>query len=251
MTLQRRRYSRIPVGALEALPDTVSRARSGRELYAELWLCSLRRTLPGVLRTGEAALAELLDWPLPTLRRRLRELESADLISFDRPRRVLQVRAAIPNDPPRGSRTVAIAMFRDLRELPPESPVTQAIEQDLERAIAGSDFERVWREVISESDAHSGIESGAQSGGESGTHSGVVSRDPRDPRSEDPGAGRPRPGPVPAAAPAAPRSMGAPPAPGGQPPAAADDAREQRDERPYMREIRLRIERAAARSTMR
>jgi hypothetical protein len=63
----RRRYSRIPVGVLETLPAGVSRARSGRELYAELWLRSHRRTLPGVLRAGEGTLADILAWPLPTL----------------------------------------------------------------------------------------------------------------------------------------------------------------------------------------
>jgi hypothetical protein len=78
------------------------------------------------------------------------ELEAAGLVRFDKADRVLQVVGAIENDPPRGSRTVAVAFARDLRELPQHSPVTEAIRRDLERVIAGTDFERVWREAQAE-----------------------------------------------------------------------------------------------------
>jgi hypothetical protein len=112
----------------------------------------------------------------------MRELETAGLVRFDQADRVLQVVGAIENDPPRGSRTVAIAFARDLRELPQHSSVTEAIRRDLERVIAGTDFERVWREAQAETGSHSEPHSEPQSEGVS------LYRDPGsvDPRSVDP-----------------------------------------------------------------
>jgi hypothetical protein len=146
MTAARRRFSRLAVGMLDDLPDSVSRGSSARELLIEILLTPARRTIPGLLQMGEAALAERIRWRPAVVRKRLLELEAARLLVFDRDARALYVRGAIDCDGPT-TRQATIAMARELRELRPS-----ALREELAAAIVAtlSDGEHdqlieVWR----------------------------------------------------------------------------------------------------------
>jgi hypothetical protein len=128
----RRRYSRIPVGFLEDLPASVSRGTSAREMLACIILSSTRRTIPGLLRTGEAALAEELAWPLPTVKKRLHELEAANVVIFERALRDLLVLGIIEGDGPKTEQSTK-AMARQARELKPSR-----VRDEVNRAIVAT-----------------------------------------------------------------------------------------------------------------
>jgi len=121
----RRRYSRIPVGFIEHLPESISQTKPSA-LMLLLWLLisPLRRTLPGVVSAGELALADGLGWSVAALRRCLGELETANLVLVDREARVIFVRSAIDDDPPRNENTLK-AWAADLGELRPGRAVSE------------------------------------------------------------------------------------------------------------------------------
>ena len=86
----RRRYSRIPVGYVEALPAAIAQASpSASALLLWLLLSPFRRTLPGVVRAGELTLADALHWKSPALKRCLSTLEAHGLVLVDRETRVI------------------------------------------------------------------------------------------------------------------------------------------------------------------
>lgn len=128
------RYSRLRVGLLEDLPTNVSRGTSATELLARILLSPIRRTIPGLLRCGESTLAEELGWPLPTVKKRVRELEAAGVLLFDRGTRDLLVLGAIEVDGPTTGQSTK-AMARQARELKPSK-----VRDEVYRAItAGID----------------------------------------------------------------------------------------------------------------
>ena len=159
------RYCRLPVGLLEDLPAMVSRGTSARTLLLCIILSSTRRTIPGLLRTGEAALAEELGWSLPTLRKRLRELEAANVVIVERPLRDLLVLGIIDGDGPK-TRQSATAMARQAKELKPSKVQDQVVRAILSTITDGkhNDLLDVWRlEFGGESASESASESGPES----------------------------------------------------------------------------------------
>ena len=155
MSAPRRRYARVAIGIVETLPASIRDRAKPSALTLFLWLpvSPLRRNLPGVLRAGEASLADALDWPLTALRRCLRELEDAGVVRYDRSTKVLVVPTALAHDPPANA-NVLKAWASDLAELPACALTTNVIPDAVLDAVVGHEkgpeLAETWRNLTTE-----------------------------------------------------------------------------------------------------
>lgn len=189
MATPRRPYVTIALGTFDRC-DAISDA--AQLLLARLFTHRDKRSVPGLLRLGLAGLSESLNVPKAKTQRELLELERAGRVLVDTRERLIYVVGAIDGDGPRTENAVR-GMAAQVSELPPHSPVTQAIRRAITAALARGENEKAsvwlatWRELVGPDagpdpspDAHP--EPRPESGLESGPH--ARGRVPI-PRSED------------------------------------------------------------------
>ena len=136
---------------------------------------------PGLFSSGEAALAEMLDWPLPAFRKCFREIETNEMAKADWRARVVWIPKAVLYNPAENQNAVK-AWRRAIAEIP-----ECALRDEAERALrAASGFPEVFELGIEEDERgrlrfgslkpSSGSGSGTPSGSDSGSGTGNASK---------------------------------------------------------------------------
>ncbi len=130
---------------------------------------------PGLFSAGEAALAEMLDWPLPAFRKCFREIEGREMAKADWRARVVWIPKSVLYNPAENQNAVK-AWRRAIAEVP-ECPLRDEAEAALRKA---SGFPEVFELGIEEDERGrlrfgSGKPSANPSGNPSGSGSGTPS----------------------------------------------------------------------------
>ncbi len=191
MATPRKPYVRMLLGSAE---EDLGRGISAGAVFMKMRVHGHRdkRSIPGLLRMGPAALAEsLVGGSLNTVKRQLTELEQAGAMLVDYGERLIYVVGAIEADPPVTVNAVR-GMARQLRELPRTSNVVAHIKSAIEAAIAGSEHQQAWFSELREVPAYPepGPEPTPEMDPEPGPKSGPLRRS-ADPQPVDPLSGDP------------------------------------------------------------
>jgi hypothetical protein len=149
MATPRRSYVSLPLGIFE---ETVAAgvSEAAAALLLRIWTHREKRSVPGLLRLGRAALAESFHHRSPKrVSQQLEELVRARRLLVDPDEILLFCVGAVTIDGPRTENSVR-GMASQIRELPKSSPVVLAVIDEIEQSLkaSSSSWLGLWRELV-------------------------------------------------------------------------------------------------------